>query len=162
MRRLCQPDTLRSQETVKLFADDFLRKLMSNLNEAQKALSLKAVQEYLSAVNPMSRKAIVDDDAVLDKKRRDLIENRLAPVINAFLAQSMPLADFKTEIDSLNKQNELWGFKGVKGQMFFNLLFNASLDIAELTAEMSAAIASPNTDEMAKSRIRNFASYVRA
>ena len=35
---------------------------------------------------------------------------------------------FKTKNDSINKQNEYWGFKGMSGQMFFNLLYNNSQD----------------------------------
>lgn len=32
------------------------------------------------------------------------------------------LSTFKTNVDSFNKQNNLWGFTSIKGQMFFNLL----------------------------------------
>jgi hypothetical protein len=135
---------------------------MTILNEAQTDLAVKALHEFLSSpVNPSSGKTLVEEEVILDKNRYELIEKQLAPAVQAFLTGSMPLAEFKTEIDSINKQNTLWGFSGIKGQMFFNLLFNACTDEAELTAELTAAIATPDSEDMAKSRMRNFTSYVR-
>jgi hypothetical protein len=102
-------------------------------------LSTVAVSKcsYRSWVNIQSART---EEVILDKNRCELIEKQLAPAIQAFLTGSMPLAEFKTEIDSINKQNTLWEFSGIKGQMFFNLLFNACTDEAELTAELTAAI----------------------
>jgi len=135
---------------------------MTILNKAQIELAVKALHEFLSSpVNPLSGKTLVEEEVILDKNRFDLIEKQLSPAVLSFLTGSMPLAEFKTQIDSINKQNTFWGFSGIKGQMFFNLLFNACTDDAELTAELTAAIATPDSEDMAKSRMRNFTSYVR-
>lgn len=135
---------------------------MTVLSEVQTERAIMALREFLSSpVNPATGKSAVDEDVTLDLNRRELIKNRLGPLVSAFLAGTQSLADFKSDIDRINKQNELWGFKGVKGQMFFNLLYNACVDEAELKAELVAAIAALDTEELAKSRIRNFASYVR-
>lgn len=135
---------------------------MSLLDEAQTVRAIKTMEAYLSAPpDNVSKKTPAQDSAELDKKRRALIADRLLPALTKFFDGTMPLTDFKPEIDRLNKQNELWGFKGIKGQMFFNLIFNACLDENELTSELKSALACPADEEIAKSRIRNFASYVR-
>jgi hypothetical protein len=135
---------------------------MPLLNDAQIALAVKAMNEYLSSPpNLQSGDTAVDEAKTLDRERHRLIEGSLLPAINAFLVGLKPLSEFKPEVDRLNKRHELWGFKGIKGQMFFNLVYNAALDEKELTVELGAAIAAPDSIEMAKSRIRNFASYVR-
>lgn len=135
---------------------------MPILDQTQTARAIKAMEAYLSApADKDSKKTPVQEGVELDQRRRALIAERLMPALNKFFDGSMPLADFKPEIDRLNKQNEFWGFKGIKGQMFFNLIFNACLDENELVSELKSALACPTNEDMAKSRIRNFASYVR-
>lgn len=135
---------------------------MVALSTAQKQVALQVLRSYqASPPDPETNLTLVEEDIRLDRDRRALIKDHLAPLVARFLAGGVPLAEFKSEIDRTNKRNEHWGFKGVKGQMFFNMLFNASADEAELTVELRAAIAVPESDDMAKSRLRNFTSYVR-
>ena len=138
------------------------------LTKEQKDRAVLLMQEYLAAKNP-------DDTTPLqvqterDQKRRELIKKSLQPLLAGYLAGSIPLAEFKSQIDSLNKANSLWGFRGFKGQMFFNILTNVAASFGdaneaaslnEYNAELKAALAIPPNEEMAKSRIRNFTSYV--
>ncbi len=76
-------------------------------------------------------KYIADNKKVQDTKGNDLgdIDNdrREASVIlneyiSDYLKNKIDLGTFKTNVDSFNKQNNLWGFTSIKGQMFFNLL----------------------------------------
>ncbi len=135
---------------------------MTTLSPTQQALATKLMREYLAAGPDASTgKSPVEASVAIDSSRRQVIRERLLPALTAFLSGTMSLEDFKPEIDRINKQNELWGFKGIKGQMFFNLVYNAAEDAGELAAELSAAIAAPETEEIAKSRIRTFSSYVR-
>ena len=135
---------------------------MSILDDTQIARAIKAMEAYLSAPpDKDSKKTPVQEGAELDQKRHALIADRLLPVLTKFLEGDLPLTEFKPEIDRINKQNELWGFKGIKGQMFFNLIYNACLDENELTSELKSALVCPTDESTAKSRIRNFASYVR-
>lgn len=132
------------------------------LTETQIALAIRLMNEYLEAgPDKGTGKSPVEQSLALDNNRRQVIKNRVLPAVIAFLKGAMPLEEFKPEIDRINKQNELWGFKGIKGQMFFNLVYNAAEDVAELAAELRAAIAAPETEDIAKSRIRTFSSYVR-
>ncbi|SDH70558.1 hypothetical protein [Propionivibrio dicarboxylicus] len=135
---------------------------MPILDEVQTSRALKALDAYLKA--PPSKETLktpLEESAELDEKRISLIAKRLLPVLTQFLNGQLPLSEFKPEVDRINKQNELWGFKGVKGQMFFNLIYNACLDENELVAELISALPAPPDENSAKSRIRNFASYVR-
>lgn len=80
-------------------------------------------------------KYISDNKKVLDTKGNDLdnidekrIEAivKLKIILNDFFIAKIDIAEFKTEIDSFNKQNNFWGFTSIKGQMFFNLLLKTS------------------------------------
>src|SRR5450759_5491553 len=109
---------------------------MAILNEAQTELAIKMMHEFLSSpADPASGKTLVEDDVILDKDRRELIEKRLAPAVQSFLSGAMPLTKFKPEIDGLNKQHTFWGFSGIKGQMFFNQLYNCLLYTSDAADE---------------------------
>jgi hypothetical protein len=90
------------------------------LNEQQIALAIKAMNEYISASNSKG-KAIVGIENNIDQKREQVIESELKPLLNGYLSGNLELSDFKSKVDSINKKNELWGFKGIKGQMFLTL-----------------------------------------
>jgi len=60
-----------------------------------------------------------------DKMRRDsgaVVEQ----MIQDYLDGKDNLKNFKISLDGYNKRNNLWGFAAMKGQMFFNLLWNSS------------------------------------
>ena len=134
---------------------------MSELIPEQQKRALEALHEYLAA--PVGPEGVTPEARSLarDGKRRELIEETLKPLVMSFLAGSVPLDEFKTQIDGLNKRNTYWGFKGIKGQMFFNQVVNVAADPDECGHEIRAAIAVPTSDEIAKSRIRTFTSYVK-
>lgn len=95
-----------------------------------------------------------------DQQRVSLIEGELAPLLSAYLSGGTVLAEFKSKVDGLNKRNELWGFKGIKGQMFFNMVVNVADDADECDQEVKAALAVPANEQLASSRIKTFASFV--
>lgn len=132
---------------------------MGLLNEQQIALAIEAMKEYISALN--SEGKIVGIEADIDKNRELVIESELKPLLSDYLNGILELSDFKSKIDSINKKNEFWGFKGVKGQMFFNIVFNVAGNIDECNAEIKSAITLPENEQMASSCINNFTSYVK-
>jgi hypothetical protein len=97
----------------------------------------------------------------VDKHRATLIDGTLKPLVNDYLAGRVPLEDFKPKNDGINKEHRCWGFQGIKGQMFFNLVVNVAGDAAECDKEIKAAIAVPPSEEVVRTRINAFASYVR-
>jgi len=57
----------------------------------------------------------------VDNTRLQAIEH-IKVFIESFLSEKSNVYEFKTNIDSFNKRNNLWGFTATKGQMFFNQL----------------------------------------
>ncbi len=129
------------------------------LTEEQKARAVSLMQEYLGARNEEGRRW-VEVEAELDQNRTRVIETQLGPLLKRFLDGEISLSEYKSTNDGLNKRNEFWGFKGIKGQMFFNMLTNVAQDEAALVAELRAAIEVPSGEDMARSRMKTFVSYV--
>ncbi len=129
---------------------------MDILNDQQRQRALQALRQYLEA--PKQSRDLAPDE--LDKKRVQLINSELAPLISAFLNRSVGISKFKSKIDGINKRNNWWGFKGIKGQMFFNLVVNVSDGDSDCEAELRTAIAVPADNNVAASRIKTFGSYI--
>lgn len=96
---------------------------MLNTNQQQKALKVwesyqKSDKTFINANSKTSQDEI-------DKQRNDIIKMARLNLMN-YLMGKILLQDFKTENDGLNKKNSLWGFRGINGQMYFNMLFNSS------------------------------------
>ena len=100
---------------------------------------------------------------VLDTKGNELVNiddaRRLAIVelkkfIQDFQNENSNIYEFKTNVDSYNKRNNLWGFTATKGQMFFNqLVKNNEANIEALTSLLKQSINIPKTLEEALSKI---------
>lgn len=133
---------------------------MGLLNEQQIARAIESMKEYLSA-SDSEGKAIVENDADRDQKREYVIEHELKPLLFNYLGGNLELADFKSKVNSINMRNNHWGFNGIKGQMFFNIVFNVADDIEECSSEIKSAIKLPDSEQMASSRIKSFISYVK-
>ncbi len=130
------------------------------LTDEQKQRAVEVMKEYLDAPPAEDRSQSVEQNAELDKKRVEVIDSILKPLLNGYLAGEVPLEEFKSKIDSTNKRHECWGFRGTKGQMFFNMVFNVADEKGELDQELKAAITVPANEQVASSRIKTFASYV--
>src|SRR5687768_13089245 len=118
----------------------------TTLNHEQLRQAAQLMYEYLSSPSIVEGKSLAEYEADLDSKRVDVIESDLKPSINRYLNNEISLADFKTTIDSINKRNELWGFRGIKGQMFFNMIVNVADDLDECDAQIKAAINLPQSE----------------
>lgn len=119
------------------------------------------MRDYLAAPKTPEGISPLDAQIQLDADRVRLIDGELKPLVCNYLADQTPLAEFKSKIDGINKRNEYWGFKGIKGQMFFNMVVNVADDLSECDQELKAAIALPSGEDIARSRIKTFHSYVR-
>ena len=135
---------------------------MNTINEQQRKRAIEVMNEYLSAPPGPEGKTPVELSAELDANRIKLIETELKPFLADYLAGKVALAQFKFKIDSKNKSktNWLWGFKGIKGQMFFNMVVNKSDDAEKCDHELKSALAVPANEQMASSKIKTFLSYI--
>lgn len=134
---------------------------MSVLNADQTRRAVEVMREYLAAPTNPDGQTPFQRQAGRDVQRGQIIDRQLLPLVQNFMAGRVELAAFKTQIDGINKRHEHWGFKGIKGQMFFNMVVNTADDLTQCDQEIKAAILVPGNEEMAASRIKNFASYVR-
>jgi len=130
------------------------------LNEDQKTRAIEVMREYLAAKND-DGPTPVERHREIDKNRIQLIENELQPLLAKYLEGEVPLSDFKTQIDSMNKRHAYWGFKGIKGQMFFNMMVNVCEDTRDVDAELKSALPVPPNEDAARSRIKTFHSFIR-
>jgi len=120
------------------------------------------MQAYLAAPKNLEGQTPMEVEAECDQHRVHLIEGELKPLLQDYLSGLANLAEFKTKIDGINKKkNAFWGFKGIKGQMFFNMVVNAAEDPSECDQGIKAAITAPTNEEMASSRIKTFSNYVK-
>jgi hypothetical protein len=122
---------------------------------------VEAMHLYLSAPANDDGQTPVQKYEEVDKDRATLIDGTLKPLVADYLGGKSPLETFKPKNDGINKEHRRWGFQGIKGQMFFNLVVNVAGDPAECDKEIKAAIAVPANEDAARSQINAFASYVR-
>ena len=130
-------------------------------NAEQQAQLIALMNNLLTAPPRESGKMPVQSYEELNANREQLIEQELKPLMTSYLDGTEPMDTFKSKIDSLNKRHAYWGFKGIKGQMFFNMAVNVANDSSECDAELKAALRIPDSNDLAKSRINNFVSYVK-
>lgn len=119
-------------------------------------------------------KYIADNKIVLDTKGNDLedIDSKrlkaidiLKLIVKDWMTNAVNLAEFKTDIDSFNKQNNYWGFTSIKGQMFFNLLFKTAESeeqIQRLSKLLKECISEPKDLSDACAKIEILEKYVSA
>ncbi|HRP31585.1 MAG TPA: restriction endonuclease FokI C-terminal domain-containing protein [Agriterribacter sp.] len=129
-------------------------------------------QNIQSQITSIWDKYIADNKKVVDTKGNDLqdIDSKrleaietLKIIVQDFITGAIDIAEFKTDIDSFNKQNNLWGFTSIKGQMFFNLLFKTSdtdEQTQKLTKLMKQCVAEPKDLPDALSKIEALDKYV--
>lgn len=137
---------------------------MSILNEQQKQRAIEVMQEYLAAPEQTEVKPSTEVSKrsfPLDKERVKVIEEQLKPLLNSYLEGDIKLEEFKSKVDGINKRCSYWGFKGIKGLMFFNLIVKVAQDLDECDQELKTAIKVPENETTASSRIKTFASYVK-
>jgi len=134
---------------------------MALLTDEQKKRAIEVMQEYMAARDKEDGGPLWDAGLALDEKRRELLGTHLKALVENYLAGNVPLPEFKSRVDGINKRHQHWGFKGIKGQMFFNMTVNVAQDQAECDQELKAAIVVPANEDIARSRIRTFASYIK-
>lgn len=134
------------------------RKQILDSNQIRSALEV--VRAYLTAPRNPNGRTPIEVQTERDQRRVRLIESELKPLLKDYLSGQLDLNDFKTKVDGINKRNEFWGFKGVKGQMFFNMVVNVADDPSKCDQEIKAAIKVPTDEGAASAQIKTFCNYV--
>jgi len=98
--------------------------------------------------------------ASFDETRRESIRH-IQKLISEYLSGKQDLKAFKSNIDGYNKRNNHWGFAAMKGQMFFNQLWNSSQnEIEKLNSVIKDCIQQPSNLAAAKKKIDKLEDYV--
>ncbi len=134
------------------------RQQILDSNQIQSALEV--MRAYLAAPKNPDGRTPMEVQTERDQQRVRLIESELKPLLKDYLSGQLNLTEFKTKVDGINKRNEFWGFKGIKGQMFFNMVVNVADDSTKCDQEIKAAIKVPTNEDMASGQIKTFCNYV--
>lgn len=95
----------------------------------------------------------------IDRNRLLAIED-IKDIIKQFTSGKANIYEFKTRLDSYNKQNNYWGFTAAKGQMFFNLLTRSSEENIESFSEtLKDLISLPSSLKSALEKIQKLSNY---
>lgn len=130
------------------------------LDTSQIESALEVMRAYLAAPKNPDGRTPMEVQTERDQHRVRLIDSELNPLLKDYLSGQLNLNDFKPKVDGINKRNEFWGFKGIKGQMFFNMVVNVADDTIKRDEEIRAAIKVPTNEATAFGQIKTFASYV--
>ena len=95
-----------------------------------------------------------------DNERLETLK-QVSDILEGFFTEVTSLEEFKTRVDSLNKQNPYWGFRGVNGQMFFNMLYKSSNDKKALKILLLDILKVPKDIEKAKDKINKVINFVK-
>lgn len=103
---------------------------------------------------------IVDMETA-DQRRRDRLPV-LRELVENFVEDDLALGEFKSEIDGQNKRFPYWGFKGMNGMMFFNMLYSSAGEERrdELADLLRNIIQPPEGPTEAKEKIRSLEGFV--
>lgn len=133
------------------------------MNQEQKKRAIQIWQKYcLESPNYFNADELSDEQ--LDIRRGQVIPEVQA-VLQNYLSGNTQLDEFKTQVDSINKRHRLWGFKGINGQMFFNLMTKTSTaggKTTEFENLLKRSLPLPETPERSAKIIDEFAEFTRS
>ena len=130
------------------------------LSDAHVGRAVAAMQAYLSAPRREDGSTVLEHYRQQHQRRAAVIENELKPLLREYAKGAVRLASFKSRVDNINKRNNLWGFNGAKGQMFFNMIVKVAKNEAECDRAIKSAIQVPETERMASIQIEDLCNYV--
>lgn len=130
------------------------------LTEQQKEIAIKLLQDFLK--NPeVTNQGEKENFKEFDKKRTKVLLE-VSKLLDSFLKDKIPLEEFKTKIDSLNKQNPYWGFRGINGQMFFNMVTKSAKNKSRLSDILKKVITAPANVTDARKKITLFLDFLKS
>ena len=132
------------------------------LTETQKEKLFSIWQDYKQNNERWFEELEHQNDNELDRKRIEIIPE-VIDWLNQFFSDEIPLEEFKTGVDGLNKRNPLWGFSAINGQMFFNMLTKTAINnnkLEEVSGLLKDLLRAPNSIEEAQNKIARLETFV--
>jgi len=132
---------------------------LKDMDETQKSWALKLFDDLEK--NPIVvNQGEVRNFEEFDKLRIQVI-NELRPLLDRFFLGEVNIGELRYIVDTTNKRNPLWGFRGINGQMFFNMLVNSTTDINILTNVLKDVLRFPKDIASAKSKINTLIDFIK-
>ena len=134
------------------------------MNDEQKKRAIQIWKKYSEHGKSFLNASQEYTQEALDQRRNEVIPEVRA-ALDAYLNGGLALDAFKTQIDSINKRNRLWGFKGINGQMFFNMLTKLSQaggKSNELETLLKKSLPCPASIDHAPKILDQFATYTKS
>lgn len=131
------------------------------MNNEQKNRALQIWQKYFDEGEAFLNASQEYTHTELDQERHATTPE-VKEEMQHFLSGQTSLEDFKSRVDSINKRHRLWGFKGINGQMFFNMLVKTSAAgscTAEFEAMLKRVLVLPGSPEAAAHLMGEFADF---
>jgi hypothetical protein len=132
------------------------------LTESHKEKFLSIWQDYAQNNEQWFQELDQRNDDELDRHRLEIIPEVL-DWLNQFFSGEIPLEEFKTGVDGLNKRNPLWGFSAINGQMFFNMLTKTSINnhqLDKLSELLKELLRAPDSIDEAQRKISKLEAFV--
>jgi len=126
---------------------------MVKLSEEQKEKVKSIVNDYLKDIENVSRFKEIDS-------KRITVGMKISELLQNFLKNETELATFIKELDRINRHDNLWGFTGLVGGMFLNMLYKSTDDKKKLRDILQSGLREPETIDDAKKKIDSFTSFV--
>lgn len=132
------------------------------LTETQKEKVHSIWRDYIQNNRRWFEENNQQNDDELDRKRLEVIPE-VFDWLNNYFSGKIPLEEFKTGVDGLNKRNPLWGFSAINGQMFFNMLTKTAINneqLNELSELLKDLFRVPDSIDEAQRKIGRLESFV--
>lgn len=129
------------------------------MDESKKELALKLLNELEKnpkVINQGETRKFEE----FDKLRMQVI-NELRITLNKFFLNEISIEELRYIIDTTNKRNPLWGFRGINGQMFFNMLLNSTTNLNGLSNVLKEVLRCPTNISSAKSKINTLIDFIK-
>jgi hypothetical protein len=137
---------------------------MIKLTEQQSEAVMKVWNSYLDGGEKYTYPITGFTHQVLDQHRLEVIPE-VKRMVDKFTNGSVPVEEFRSHIEEINKKNLLWGFSGANGQVFFNTFVKASLEAKlhnELNNLFKETLPAPVNSDFAVNNIRTFINFIRS
>lgn len=134
------------------------------MNEEQRKRAIQIWQKYCVVGEKFINASQEYTHEELDQRRLEVIPEVMT-MLQDYLSSKIQLDEFKTHIDSINKRNRLWGFKGINGQMFFNILTKTSATggkSSEFENLLKHSLHLPASPEQAAKTLDEFALFTKS
>lgn len=137
---------------------------MIKLTDQQSEAVMKVWNAYLEGGEKYVYPITGFTHQVLDQHRLEVIP-AVKKIVDKFNNGSVPVEEFRSNIEEVNQKNLLWGFQGANGQTFFNSFVKAGLDAKlhnELNNLFKETLPAPVNLDFAVNNIRTFINFIRS